>query len=192
MASTGLVTILLVVMVIITLVTFILSIYQLYSIKKTSGYSMNGSLQNAYDFSIGVLVLNIFAFIFFIVALGIYIRNKQKRSGTLVITIVFATVILFIGIIVGGYAAAASKNGAAIGNLVAMIIGFLISIFLIFSLRKLDVYVPPDIVPKCGEITQKAAAQSAAQSAYSQATQFAQTPQGQKFISEGLEYAAAL
>jgi disulfide bond formation protein DsbB len=145
-------------MVIIALIIFILSIYQLYSIRKTSGYSQSTSLQNAYDFSIGVLVLNVFVFIFFVAAIGIYIRNKQKRSGSLVTVIIFATLTLFGGIIVGGYAAAASKNGAAIGNLVTMIIGFLISIFLIFSLRKLDVYVPPDVAAKCGEITHQTAA----------------------------------
>jgi uncharacterized BrkB/YihY/UPF0761 family membrane protein len=142
MASTGLVTLLLIVMVIIALIIFILSIYQLYSIRKTSGYSQSTSLQNAYDFSIGVLVLNIFVFIFFVAAIGIYIRNKQKRSGSLVTVIIFATLTLFGGIIVGGYAAAASKNGAAIGNLVTMIIG----------------YVPPDVAAKCGEITHQTAA----------------------------------
>jgi hypothetical protein len=186
MASTGLVTILLIVMVIVTLVTLILSIYQLSSIRKTSGYSMNSSLQNAYDFSIGVLVLNIFAFIFFVTATGIYFRNKSKRSGTLVITIVFATLVLFGGIVIGGYASATSKNGVAIGNLVAMILGFLISVFLIFSLRKLDVYIPPDVSAKCGEIVQKQPSQTStvSHSIVSAGLQYAQTPEGRQTLEE--------
>ena len=83
-AHSTLTTILLIVMVIITLIAFVVSIVQLSQIRKTSGYSTSTSLQNAYDFSIGVLVLNIFGFLAFFAAMIVFFRNSHKRSGTLV------------------------------------------------------------------------------------------------------------
>jgi Na+-driven multidrug efflux pump len=151
-------TILIIVLIFITIITFIVSIIQLSQIRKTTGYSLNSSLQNAYDFSIGVLILNLFALIFYVSTLYIFIKHHQTRSGSLVTLIIFATATLFGGIVVGGYAAAASKNGAAIGNLVVMIIGFIISVVLLFYLSKLPVYIPPDIPINCSpEIVETAA-----------------------------------
>lgn len=150
--STTLTTALLIACIILTLITFIVSIVQLYEIRKTVGYSLNSSLQTAYDFSIGVLILNLFALIFFSTAFAIYIRHHNARSGSLVVCVVFAVLTLFGGIVVGGYAAAASKNAAAIGNLVTMIIAFIAGAVLIYSLRKLDVYVAPDVAPYCNNL----------------------------------------
>jgi hypothetical protein len=159
-ASTTPTTILLIVMVIFSLIIFIVSIIQLYEIRKTVGYSLNSSLQTAYDFSIGVLVLSIFLVLFYISALVIYIRHHSTRSGSLVACVIFGVLTLFAGVIVGGYAAAASNNAAAIGNEVVMVIAFIVGIVLIVTLRKLDVYVAPDVAPHCSNIIAETATAS--------------------------------
>jgi hypothetical protein len=149
MAKSGLVTVLLFIVVFIGLIIFALAIAQLISIKRTNNYSVNTNLQTAYDFSIGVLILNLFFFLFMTAAIYIYFRDGMTRSGAFTTLVIISILMLFGSIIIAGIAAARSNNTFAIVNLVIMIILFIIDLMLVYSLRRLDRTPPKGKVAPC-------------------------------------------
>ena len=120
----------------IALVVFILAIVQLINIHAISGYSTNATLQTAYSFSIGVLVINLFVLIFMIVATIYYVRAHFLRSQALWLLTFLILFSVLGSVILAGYASVASKETVTIVNLVVMIIEFIIIAIFLFLLRK--------------------------------------------------------
>lgn len=147
----GVATALLVFLLVLLLITFIVSIIQLYQIRKITGYSTNLALQNAYDFSIGVLIMNLFALLFIIGALVILIHDHFTRSASFTTLVVLSVLVIFGGIIVCGFAAgyAGTSVGSIIGNLITMIVALLVGVGLLFYIRRYPPYIPPAVVSAC-------------------------------------------
>ena len=149
MTSTTVPTILLISILILLLIAFIVSILQLSQIRSKTGFSTSTNLQTAYDYSIGVLILNLFSLIFIIVVAIDYARKKITRSNLFTGLIIFTAATLFVGIILCGIAAQKSSNSAAIGNLILMIVIFILTIALIFYSRRIPKYIAPELKDLC-------------------------------------------
>ncbi len=120
----------------IALIAFILAIVQLINIRNISGYSTNTTLQTAYDFSIGILVINLFVLIFMIVATIYFVRAHFLRSQALTLLTFLIMFSVLGSIILGGYASVASKETIVIVNLVLQIIEFILIVIFLLLLRK--------------------------------------------------------
>jgi hypothetical protein len=121
----------------IALVVFILAIVQLINIHAISGYSTNSTLQSAYSFSIGVLVINLFVLIFMIVATIYFARAHFLNSQALTLLTYLIMFSVLGSVVLAGYASVASKETVTIVNLVLMIIEFIIIVIFLFLLRRI-------------------------------------------------------
>lgn len=143
------------VIVALALITLILAIVQLINIRAKPGYSTNSSLQTAYDYSIGVLVINIFVFIFVIVALVYYIKAKYLKTKVLTVLTYLITVMVLGSVVLNGLASVAGKETVTIVNLVMGILEFILLVVFIFLLRKVKLVAVELGICNCGAVVTK-------------------------------------
>jgi hypothetical protein len=128
----------LIVLLILLLLAFILSIIALANIRSNGNFSTSTNLQTAYDFGIGTLILTLFALIFLIAALVIFVRNKRMKTGLFIGFLIFVNLIIFGALIVCGIQSQRSRNVAAIFCLTFLIICFILNIVLYFFLGRIQ------------------------------------------------------
>ena len=140
----------------LVLILLILSVVQLINIRATAGFSTNSNLQTAYDYSIGILVINIFNFLFMIVATVYYIRGKFLRSSALTLLMFLITFSALGAVVLGGLTVVKASNTIVIVNLIMGILEFILLAVYIFLLRRVDsTVISLSTCPPCPVCTTK-------------------------------------
>jgi hypothetical protein len=120
----------------LALIVFILAIVALINLRGKSAFSTSPDLQTSYDFTIGILVINLFVLMFTIVALVYYIKAKFLRTQALTLLTFLIMFSVLGSIILGGYSAVRSRETVTIVNLVMSILQFILIVVFLFLFRK--------------------------------------------------------